>query len=262
MRQHLGALFLRQREALCPVAVARVHVQRTVHIAGASDEFVASSFVDQLRFVPIFHQADHVRGHLLRQHPCLVPNLSSDVTIHRFARCIDALVELGGRLVTLDQLQAFGHDGHGLIVAFLRVLHGEPHTILPDLLQAIRIRGGRLRDREVGVNGPGIVARLLVDLGCVQNLIQTLWSSWCSTSFAVGVDDISQHMRAMLLAHPYCLRDVAFGGVSLHGQFGLASLDEEVLSCLHVVLIHQILGVMHHDIVHALRLVCLGHPHG
>ena len=26
---------------------------------------------------------------------------------------------------------------------------------------------------------------------------------------------------------------------------------------LHVVLIHQILGVMHHDIVHALRLVCL-----
>ena len=27
MRQHLGALFLRQREALCPVAVARIHVQ-------------------------------------------------------------------------------------------------------------------------------------------------------------------------------------------------------------------------------------------
>ena len=29
---------------------------------------------------------------------------------------------------------------------------------------------------------------------------------------------------------------------------------------LHVVLIHQILGVMHHDIVHALRLV--GLPQG
>mmetsp|Transcript_5344 Transcript_5344/g.9245 ORF Transcript_5344/g.9245 Transcript_5344/m.9245 type:complete len:436 (-) Transcript_5344:2013-3320(-) len=262
MRQHFGTLFLRQREALCPVAIARVHVQRTVHITGASDEFIPISFVDQLRFVPVFHQADHVRGHLLRQHPCLVPNLPCDVAIHRFPRCIDALVQLRGRLVALDQLQAFGHDGHGLVVTFLRVLHREPHTILPDLLQAIRICRGRLRDREVGVNGPGIVARLLVDLGRVQNLVQTLWSSWCTTSFAVGVDDISQHMRAMLLADPNSLGHVALGGIRLHGQFGLASLDEEVLSCLHVVLIHQILGVMHHDIVHALRLVGLCHPHG
>lgn len=29
-----------------------------------------------LRSAPIFHQADHVRSHLLRQHPCLVPNLA------------------------------------------------------------------------------------------------------------------------------------------------------------------------------------------
>lgn len=30
MRQHLGTLFLRQRQALCPVAVAGVHVQPQV----------------------------------------------------------------------------------------------------------------------------------------------------------------------------------------------------------------------------------------
>mmetsp|Transcript_86396 Transcript_86396/g.247922 ORF Transcript_86396/g.247922 Transcript_86396/m.247922 type:complete len:235 (+) Transcript_86396:978-1682(+) len=234
MRKHLRAVLLRERQALGPIALAGVHVQGAVHVASPADEFVAVALVDQVALVPVFHDADHVRALLLGQQPRLLPNLAGDVAIHGLLRGLDALVELGCRLEALDGLQALSHDRDDVVVPLLRMLHGQAHGVLPDLLQPVWVRGGRLVDGEVGVDGARVVAGLLVDLRSIQHLLQALagGARAALAAVAVGVHDVSEHLRAMLLAHANRLVDHALRGVGLHRQLRLAGLNEQGLGLL------------------------------
>ena len=123
------------------------------------------------RFVPhLAHDGMHRRRAGLRGFQGMPGNLAGDVAIDRFTESVDAFVQLRGRLFRaahsssapsikrtlclkpLDELQPLGDDRHDIGVAllshalnpksqtgdpsraaFLGVLHGQAHRVLPDL---------------------------------------------------------------------------------------------------------------------------------
>mmetsp|Transcript_4359 Transcript_4359/g.12271 ORF Transcript_4359/g.12271 Transcript_4359/m.12271 type:complete len:1023 (-) Transcript_4359:1504-4572(-) len=263
VRQHLGAVLLREHQALLPVAVAGVHVQRAVHVPGLADQLVAVAERHQVVLVPLLDDADHLRALLLRQHPRLLPDLAGDVAVDRVAERLDALVQLGRGVVALDHLQPLRDHRDDVVVALLGVLHGEPHGVLPDLLEAVGVGGAGLVDGQVGVDGPRVVPRLLVDLRRVEDLLQALrrGAGAPRPAFAVGVDDVPEHLRAVLLAHAHGLVHHALRGVRLHRQLRLPRLDEEVLGRLQVVLVDHVLCMVHHHFLHALTVKCFRDAH-
>mmetsp|Transcript_45989 Transcript_45989/g.104458 ORF Transcript_45989/g.104458 Transcript_45989/m.104458 type:complete len:473 (+) Transcript_45989:92-1510(+) len=108
--QHLRAVLLRQGQALCPIAVPRIHVEGTVDISCAADDLVSIPLAHKVGLEALLHDSHHVRALLLRQLLGLLPDLALDVAVHGLAGRLDVLVQLGRRLVALDLLQPLGHD--------------------------------------------------------------------------------------------------------------------------------------------------------
>mmetsp|Transcript_43825 Transcript_43825/g.127598 ORF Transcript_43825/g.127598 Transcript_43825/m.127598 type:complete len:433 (+) Transcript_43825:1042-2340(+) len=260
MRQHLRAMLLRQAEALAPIPLPGVHVERSTHIGRCLHQRIRIALAHQVRLVALLHMTQHVRQFRLRQHARLVPQLAGEVAAEGLARCVGLLVELRRGIEPAHVLEPLCHITDDIDVPVLRVTHGEPDGVLPDFLQALRF-GGVLFDGEVGVDGARIIPCLLVYLRCLQDLLRGLLHAF-SRPAIIRVEDVAKHVRAMLFADPRGLIDHALLGVRLHGQLGLARLDEQTLGRWQVVLVDHILRLVHHDFFDAVAMVVLGHAHG
>ena len=176
---------------------------------------------------------------------------------------VNALVEFGRRLESPQLHEPLAHRAHHLGDAACTLRHGKLNGLLPDLFQVLDVARVRRRHLEVGVNGLGVVAAVLLELALGHEVLVATRVG-CRQSSRLLLLQLIHHRRPdpgrvlVRLGHPQRVLPHPRILVHLDCLFELPELDPHILGRAPVPLVHQSPRLRRPDLCARGRVVVVG----